>query len=431
MIRMTGSCSPGSAEARGCITGGPNSASLSGRVLTLEPAADGSLWVGALGGLTRIDRAGTTRSYGDAFAASVAIATEPDGSAWIAAGHPTWGPMQVRIFHVGGHGSPGDDETELPAPSPGWFGAMRELADGLFLASSAGLVRFAGGQWVPAGQTAGPQWVGAVAAVSADSAWAAGGEGVWLASGGRWKAQAWAEALLGVTDLARDLSGALWVASGGGVGVFAHRAWRGTAAEMPVFSVAAGSGGTAWVGMSTGLVERVRLDGDTPFAERVARSTLGDVQTIAVAPDGTVWAGCACPDGGADCLAHFDGRAWQVVHPVPGAGSVGAIDIAIAPDGDVWVALMEQPAGTSLIARLRGSRWTVYDGADGVPDGVGSLAVAADGTVWAGGNGIARFDGRAWTVLQPNHWFGPISTAPDGTVFVVGPSGLHRLAQGD
>lgn len=272
--------------------------------------------------------------------------------------------------------------------------------------------------------------MGGVVAVSADSAWVAGGDGVWLMSGRRWRPLPSAEVLFGVTDLARDRRGRIWVASGGGVGVYANQAWHVAAAEMPVFSVAVGSDGTAWVGMAAGFVERVRLDGDALTAERVAGSTLGDIQTIAVAADGTVWAGCACTDGGADSLARFDGHAWEVVHPVKGPGAVGVSDIAIASDGDVWVALVQQPAGTSVIARLHGSRWTTYTNADGAPDGVGSLAVAADGTVWAAGSGLTRFDGRTWTVFQPNHWFGPISTAPDDTVFVAGPSGLHRLAPG-
>jgi len=49
--------------------------------------------------------------------------------------------------------------------------------------------------------------------------------------------------------------------------------------------------------------------------------------------------------------------------------------------------------------------------------------------VWAAtDDGVGRFDGKDWSLVHRGHAFSKVAVAPDGTVFVVGPSGIARIA---
>ena len=85
-------------------------------------------------------------------------------------------------------------------------------------------------------------------------------------------------------------------------------------------------------------------------------------------------------------------------HPVLG----GAVtDIEMGAFGDVWVCAVEHPQlGGGGVAHFDGSVWTGYTADDGLPSNeVYCIAVADDGTVWAGtdGDGAATFDGVTWS----------------------------------
>jgi hypothetical protein len=415
-----------------------DSPSLRGRVSSLEPAPDGSVWVGTDQGLTRIDPAGRIVSYGARLGTIGSIAPDPDGTAWVTSTREAcgWFPCKFGIAHV--EGSPPTfygPETSPQAPDQSFetFNALRVSADGLFAVVPAGLVHLeGGGRWATIVPAAGPGWVQSVVAVSRQSAWVVGDQGVWRLAGTGWSAPIPNDSLSGASDVAVDAGGAVWVAAGPAAGVYVSGAWHSVNGELgALLSVAVGWDGTAWFGLYGGGVERVRLDGRAFTAALVAPLPGGgDVSTIAVGGDGTVWAGASNSDGsGSHTLARFDGRAWEIVDPVPRTAWVN--DIAVAPDGDVWVALAVQKEASDdriVIGRLHGSRWTTWDETDGVPRWVSSLAVAPDGSVWTAGGGLGHFDGRAWSTVQPDRGFGPISVAPDGTVFVGGPSGLQRLS---
>jgi len=57
---------------------------------------------------------------------------------------------------------------------------------------------------------------------------------------------------------------------------------------------------------------------------------------------------------------------------------------------------------------------------------VHALAVHPDGSLIAVGDGIARFDGQRWRHWWPGLWLNAVSVAPDGTVWIAGPS-VYRL----
>jgi hypothetical protein len=417
--------------------GSMDSSSLRGRVSALEPAPDGSLWVGSDQGLTRIDSAGAVVSYGAGFGTIGAIAPALDGSAWVTTAKPPggWFPFKFRILHVEGSPPTGDGpEASLQALDESFetFSDVRISADGLFATVPAGLVHLERGRWVTIAPSVGPNWVQSVVAVGRQSAWVVGDQGVWRLVGTGWSAPIPNDSLSGASDVAVDARGGVWVAAGPAAGIYASGVWQSVNVELGALSVAVGRDRTAWFGIYGGGVERVRFDGRAFTVEEVAPLPGGgDVSSIAVGRDGTVWAGAMNSDGSdSHAVARFDGRAWEIVDPVPNTAWVN--DIAVAPNGDVWVALAvrkEVNDYPSVVGRLHGSRWTTWDETDGVPSWVSSLAVAPDGSVWVAGAGLGHFDGRTWRTIQPDHGFGPISVAPDGTVFFGGPSGLQRLSR--
>jgi hypothetical protein len=109
------------------------------------------------------------------------------------------------------------------------------------------------------------------------------------------------------------------------------------------------------------------------------------VNTLAVSPDGALWAGTV------NSVMRFDGRAWQVLAKCDGHPFCGALDIAFASDGAVWT------ANGFNVARFDGQTWTRYE------KKVAFLWAAPGGAVWMNGwegsqgsGYVARFDGENW-----------------------------------
>ena len=114
----------------------------------------------------------------------------------------------------------------------------------------------------------------------------------------------------------------------------------------------------------------------------------GSVEELAAGLDGTLWMVAE------EVLLTYDGDTWdRIMTPdVLATGGVGSV--AVAPNGDIW-------AGN---ARFDGESWTVFDETDGLyDDGVDGLTVGPGGTIWLlhGDEnerpGVSRFDGTAWS----------------------------------
>jgi sugar lactone lactonase YvrE len=122
--------------------------------------------------------------------------------------------------------------------------------------------------------------------------------------------------------------------------------------------------------------------------------------------------------------------AWETIDPRGGSNPVGVSSIAIAPNGDVWAALQVYPTPGATVSRYDGSAWTMFGPEDGIPGtSVNRLAAARDGSVWVTTDaGVARFDGEHWTTRFAGQWFDALAIARDGTLWLTGPSGIHRLA---
>jgi len=215
-------------------------------------------------------------------------------------------------------------------------------------------------------------------------------------------------------DVAGD--GSLWAATAGGVVRWdldtqtptIYTTDHGLPSEAATF-VEAGVDGSVWAG---GEGWMARFD--------VALTTFSvpneyPFYPVAVGPDGTVWAAFGTGE-----LGRFNGSQWQMLDAPAFAESQGdwASALAVAPDGTLWVGLLDESMGdpessnvSRSVASFDGTAWTVYTTADGLPPRVGNLiAVAPDGTVWAGsagsigsdgssvsGGGAASFDGIFWT----------------------------------
>jgi hypothetical protein len=157
----------------------------------------------------------------------------------------------------------------------------------------------------------------------------------------------------------------------------------------------------------------------------------GVVHALTLAPDGTVWA------AGADGAAYRrDGR-WVIAD----AGEANVI--AIGRDGTVWVGSGEYGVEECRVSMLRfdGAAWTRR--AFGCPpgsSGVSSLAVDANGALWAAWTGwtgsgcgwylgcsaagLARLEGQSWEAIRELGGFeltNPtiVGTAPTGHMWVV------------
>ncbi len=139
----------------------------------------------------------------------------------------------------------------------------------------------------------------------------------------------------------------------------------------------------------------------TPLPVVDSAGPLNDINDLALAPNGDLWAATA---GGVVrwdvATAEFD--VFTESDGIPGR-SVASIDIA--PDGTAWI------VGDQGIGRYDGG-WTGF-----LPgEGPGALVVDHDGVVWAtaASEPLARFDGE-WT------W---VALPTDGDPPIVGPSGL-------
>lgn len=189
--------------------------------------------------------------------------------------------------------------------------------------------------------------------------------------------------------------GDVWAATGKGLGHFDVWRWipyPRTDWNLPagaVRSVAVDPDGRVWAGAQAGAV--MLLDGAgrvTYSAERLALSESWATE-IAIDGEGRTWLGSW---QGVTVLDASQVVTYTAQNSDLPLGVVGAL--MALPDGRIW-------AGTDGgVAVLQDDTWVPFSSQDGAPDHVWALAATADGAVWAANDaGIYRHDEQGWQAV--------------------------------
>jgi hypothetical protein len=421
--------------------------------VSLVAADDGSLWLafGGLGHYQAKTWTSAATDAVD-LSGTVSLAAAPDGSAWLATGSvdlpgDAWGPRTgIAVAHRHGRSWTVYDSADgLPAPEPNraTITAVAASSQTVIAATRDGFYRLSGDRWVRAGRspTAGPAWAQRLLAVSAREAWAVSDDGLWRVLDGAWIKVPVADwkSPLRAFDVARAPDGTVAVATDQGAAVLRDGRWTVLGREE-THAVTIASDGAIWVaehavdGART-TVASFRLDGRTWVRNALpAIVAEGASPSLLIVPsDGEAW---LLSWGWVPMLHRFDGTGWTRGSQL-GEYHLGDIrSLALAPNGDL-VALASAYDGTDwTVARYDGALWTVNHASDGLAQpgnvlGPGGIAIAPDGSPWvATDRGLAHFDGRRWSLHFAGEGLLAISLAPDGTLWAVGPSGVQRLPAG-
>lgn len=169
------------------------------------------------------------------------------------------------------------------------------------------------------------------------------------------------------------------------------------------------------------------------------------VNALVVGPDGSLYAGGAFTTAGGvtvNGVAKWDGVNWNALTSggspgVAGGGSPQVLALAVAADGTLYVGGNFTTAGSTTvnnIAKWNGLTWSTVptSGSVGMNGTVRALAIGFDGTVYAGGafttsgsittNRTAQFAGTAWAAMGSgaNNTVNGITIGMDGFAYFGG-----------
>ncbi len=224
-----------------------------------------------------------------------------------------------------------------------------------------------------------------------------------------------------------DDQGNLWIGDYGELARYDGQAWQVSWPQelenREIWAIETDRGGVQWIVTDGGLV---RYD---PAAEAWTTFTgadhpiMDDIWSILVSRDGTVWV------GGEQGLIRYDGNAWSTPE-ASGEAPQFVDDLAEAPDGSLWL------AADGELVHLAEGRWSYLPWpSDGWLE---TVAVGPDGIVWAGYEGLGRYDlGTGdWQLYTPSDGLvHPIVLAilvtPEGVVWIGTEGGVSRFVPPD
>jgi hypothetical protein len=207
----------------------------------------------------------------------------------------------------------------------------------------------------------------------------------------------------------RDTDGT-WKAMGTGAGV----------AFKTVYTIAIGPDGAVYAGGNFSSMSGVANTAFIAKWDGNAWSSLGlgawavtdRVKALAFGPDGSLYVGGTFPSAGGVAntvnIAKWNGSTWSAL----GTGTNGQVNaLAFGPDGTLYAggefALAGGVANTARVAKWNGSAWSALG--TGMDSGVNALAVDASGKLYAGGQyntaggvaipNLAKWTGSAWSSL--------------------------------
>lgn len=358
------------------------------------------------------------------------VAVAPDGAVW-------WGTEEGAAVLEDGQWTVDPGEGATPQ-------RVDEFAiDGgtVWAGTPRGLTSFDGEEWVRHGHAPDADRSPIIGlAVDGDTVWVGTREGTAVFDGQQWSAQT-SEILpqddrIGIDSMAVDAQGAVWATSEAGVLMRNDGDWAAPAPErgLPaneVNDVAVDGQDTVWAATSEGLAS---YDGQRWEAHSPRDGPpLEEAVALAVDDDGRALTGMSVG------AWRREGDRWQELptelqDPPPTSLAVGA-------DGTVW-------AGTSFGPAVLGDDgWTTFDGEDLLDepfDGAGDeepgrlptllnvrdVAVADDGTGWVvHDEGLSTFDGEEWRTYTagdglPDDGVSSVAVANDGTVWAGSREGL-------
>jgi ligand-binding sensor domain-containing protein len=280
-----------------------------------------------------------------------------------------------------------------------------------------------------------------------------------------------------VSGVAAAPDGTLWcthpVEGGGGVSRFDGTLWKnfttadGLGSNLILWfqAIAVSDVGEVWVGTYDNGVSL--YSGDSWTVYTTDHGMLSDlVAAVGVAPDGDVW--CVGPG-----VSHFDGEVWETFDLATIGLPEYVFAVSFTPDGSVWFGGIglrrfdgetwidhsehhryERGPVVSIAVTSAGVVWVVGDGAtsfdgqawrhfglkdmglaDTAEAAITSVAVGADGTVWAGTSdqGVVRYDGTIWTRYTAEHGLADdsvfsVAVARDGAVWLGTNNGMSRYS---
>lgn len=410
---------------------------------------------------------------------AAAMAEGPDGSIWIAQaryGLAHW--VDGRFVDLEGPDFPPDDlqvtmdgdvwiagegrvarrvggawqEVDPPgAEGSEWLAGIAAVGTDLVLATSASIYRYDGSGWAPLWTelSVGPShpvWSGGpLEAVSADEVWFADQDGVWHYIDGRWVGperpvdMAADSFIHSIHDLAVGPDGSVAIATSDGVAVRgdADWTWRWRQASS---TVDVAPDGSFWALSGVRIVHLVETDGRPSTTTAECREW---GSSMAVAVDGSVWVGQG-GGWGFGGLSRYDGSSCRDVD-LPGPTDVAAVQAD--PTGGVVIMVPGAGAGISddlshyTVLRSDGGEWSTlrellvsgYAADVMVVGGDGRVWVADVATVAGDGQparlepGIKRYEDGAWRTVTTADMGSRLSVAPDGTLWLVGSSGIERI----
>jgi ligand-binding sensor domain-containing protein len=358
------------------------------------------------------------RAVDDAPGGRVAdIAFAADGTPWVATAGGSHFPGGVLAYydgHAWNEVTAGQELTSVTAVSLGTDGVVA-------VATDLGLGIYEGGEWRLLRDGPTRDTATSVAVTPDGAAWFGFGDHSVSTPGGglsRFDGHDWQYHLdsAEVNALAVSPDGSLWVGAGCNVQRFDGVNWEAVALcgeyllTGNVLDIDFTPNGSAWVATGFGLLN---IGGERMAYERL-------INSVAVAPDGSIWANGWEGTQGSSYVARFDWQNWTTYRGAdsyPGGFLVGAV----TPDGLLW--------GTAPERRLVSfdgqswadeSAWRFHYNADGLPLGdFTALSVAPDGALWVGlEGGVACFDG-VWTTFVPE---GELAAAPVRAI-AFGPEG--------
>jgi ligand-binding sensor domain-containing protein len=391
-----------------------------GEVLDAQLTADG-LWVSFDSAVARLDpQAGITDVITQANIYAVHQAA--DGSIWFG------GEWRALRFEPGS----GDwqEFKTAPGPIPAWLVTeIVEDENGLWFGTAGGgVARYDGSRWKTwaLDEDLGGNWIEAIRQGRDGALWFTHpgtglsryepGNDTWQVFGDGEGASDWP------SIPAVDSSGYLWIGGYGKLLYYDGQGWQSFTApelaDVEVYAIEIGPDDVKWLVTDGGLL---RYD---PAADAWAAFTgadqpiIEDIWSILASSDGTLWL------GGKEGLGRYDGNEWSTP-AASGDAPLLVDDLAEAPDGSLWL------AADGALVHLAADRWSYFAWPSDA--WLERVAVGPEGKVWAGYEGLGRYDPVSgdWQLFGPGDGLvyrlvQAILVTPEGVVWVGTEGGVSR-----